>query len=79
VAGAIAVEAGLYGNNLVMTNDDQRKTPETGTDPGVTTWPDDSKTTADTTTGDLHTETGEQLYRETNQHGEPLENARPKP
>jgi hypothetical protein len=62
-----------------MTDDDQRQAAERATDPGVTTWPDASKTTADTTTGDLRTETGEQLYRETDQHGETLEDARPKP
>ena len=61
-----------------MTDDDQRKAAEAGSDPGVTSWPDGSKTDADTTTGDLTTETGEQLYRETDQHGEALEGSRPK-
>jgi hypothetical protein len=73
------VDSGLNGNTVVMTDDDQRQAAEGGTDPGVMTWPDASKTTADTVTGDLRTETGEQLYRETDQHGDTLEDARPKP
>ena len=61
-----------------MTKDDQRPAADRGAHPGTTTWSDGSKSDADTTTGDVTTETGDQLYRETDQHGEPLEEARPK-
>ena len=57
--------------------DDQGKVPA-GAHPGETSWTDGSVSNADTSTGDLTTETGEQLYRETDQHGEPLEKDREK-
>jgi hypothetical protein len=61
-----------------MPNQNSDQTPARHTDPGVTSWSDGETTDADQVAGDLRTETGEQLFAETGQDGEPLEEARPK-
>lgn len=63
-----------------MANDksNQADAAKRGTDPGVTAWADGSRTDADVETGDLTTETGDQLRKETGQSGS-LEEVRPGP
>jgi hypothetical protein len=68
----------VLGNINTMANEKSDQTLERASNPGVTTFGDGQTTTDDKAAGDLRTETGDQLYAETGQDGEPLEEARPK-